>query len=84
MNTLSRVAGEERNQIPMSTSVGEDFPLEQARIRDIAQEAREIGPSGLFLLMICEQALRQADAAAISGDVIAILAAYQEMKGIEG
>lgn len=67
----------------MSASVGEDFPIQQARVRKLIEYAREIGPAGAFYIAVCENALRQADAAAISGDPVAILAAYQEMKSIE-
>lgn len=64
----------------MSLSVGEDFPNEQARVRTIQQHAREIGPAGAFLVAICELALRNAEQAAISGDLVAILRAYQDLK----
>jgi hypothetical protein len=62
------------------TSVGEDFPVQQARVRVIQQHAREIGPAGSFLVAICEQALREAEAAAISGDVVRIVRAYNDLK----
>lgn len=61
------------------TSVGEDFPIQQQRVRTIQQHAREIGPAGGFLVAMCEQALQRADRAAISGDPVAILASYQEL-----
>lgn len=61
------------------SSVGEDFPAQQARVRAIQQTAREIGPAGFFLVAACEQALRQAEAASISGDAVAILAAYKNL-----
>ena len=63
----------------MST-VGDDYPVQQARVRRIQQCAREIGPGGQFLVAITEAALREAEAAAISGDPIRILRAYQELK----
>ncbi len=67
----------------MEMSVGEDFPKQQERLRKLAQFGREIGPAGTFYVAVCEAALRKADEAAISGDIVAILAAYQEMKSIE-
>lgn len=63
----------------MSKSVGEDFPEQQRRVRMIQQHAREIGPPGMFLVAMCEQALREAEQAAISGDPVRILAAYKEL-----
>jgi len=66
----------------MSGSVGEDFPKEQERVRNLAQFGREI-PSGFFYVAVCEAALRAADEAVISGDLVAILAAYQAMKEIQ-
>ena len=64
-------------------SVGEDFPKQQARVRQCIQHGREIGVAGTFYVAVCEAALRAADEAAISGDPVAILAAYQAMREIE-
>lgn len=65
------------------TSVGEDLPVQQARVRQLIQYGREIGPAGAFYVMVCEQALARAEKAAISGDPVEILAAYQELREIE-
>ena len=62
------------------TTVGDDFPKQQARVRQIQQHAREIGPAGQFLVAMCEAALKNAEAAAISGDLTWILQAYAELK----
>lgn len=67
----------------MVTSVGEDFPKQQERVRRLAQFGREIGPAGAFYVAVCEAALKRAEKAAISGDPVAILQAYAEMRGIE-
>ena len=64
-------------------TVGDDFPKQQARVRRIQQIARDLGQGGAFLVHVCEQALRQAEAAAISGDIVQILHAYQELKDIK-
>lgn len=61
------------------TSVGEDFPEQQRRVRVIQQYAREIGPAGAFLVAMTEQSLREAEAAAMSGDPVRILAAYKDL-----
>lgn len=60
-------------------SVGEAFPMQQARIRECLQNGREIGPAGAFYCMVAEDLLRRADAAAMSGDITLILSVYQEM-----
>jgi hypothetical protein len=46
----------------------------------IQKHAREIGPAGSFLVAIAEQALREAEAAAMSGDIVRILRAYNDLK----
>lgn len=64
-------------------SVGDDFPTQQARVREIQKHAREIGPAGTFLVAMCELALQRAERAAISGDVVEILAAYSDLKDFQ-
>lgn len=61
-------------------SVGEAFPREQARVRELLSQYREIGPAGAFGALMLEQTLREADAAMASGDVIAILRAFTKMQ----
>lgn len=64
-------------------SVGDDFPRQQTRCRELLQAYKEIGPAGAFGAVLIEAALKRADAAAISGDVLAILRGYDELKGFE-
>lgn len=64
-------------------SVGEEFPKEQARVREVLGHYKEIGPVGAFGAMMIEQVLTRAEKAAISGDLVAILRAYKELKGCE-
>ena len=63
------------------TSVGIEFPKEQARVRELLTQYKSIGAPGAFGATMIEQALRRADQAAISGDVVAILRSYEELKG---
>jgi hypothetical protein len=63
------------------TSLADSIPLEQARVRELLGHYREIGPAGTFGAMMLEQALRRADQAVMSGDVIAMIAAYNDLKG---
>ena len=66
----------------MTKTVGEDFPRQQARVRKIRGYAAKI-PSGLFLTLACDQALEEAEKAAMSGDVVRIISAYTKLKGFE-
>jgi hypothetical protein len=67
----------------MSTTVGDDFPREQLRVRALLMEYHSIGPAGRFGAAALEAILRRADEAAISGDVVRILRAYEELKGCQ-
>lgn len=67
----------------MSDSVGIDFPKQQERVREVLKIYESIGTPGLFgAAMICI-ALGEAEQAMASGDIIAILRAYEKLKGIE-
>ena len=61
-------------------SVGDDFPHQQARIRECLQRGIEIGAAGRFYVAVCKEILQRADEAAISGDPVLILRSYNEMK----
>ena len=63
----------------MATTVGEDLPNQIARVRQIQRSAVEIGPSGAFLVAITEASLRAADKATAEQDVVAMVAAYQDL-----
>jgi hypothetical protein len=63
-----------------ATSIGEDFPREQQRCRELIELYKSIGPAGAFGAMMIEQVLQRADRAMASGDVVQILRSYQEMK----
>lgn len=65
------------------TTVGDDFPRQQERVRQCLQNGLEIGPVGVFYVAVCKEALKQAELAMASGDITRILAAYQELKDIK-
>lgn len=67
----------------MSKSLADALPEEQARCRELLRIYREVGPSGRFAAMVVEQALRRADRAAASQDVVAMISAYKELKELE-
>ena len=70
-----------------ATSVGEDFPREQARVRRCLAEYQKLdGTPGVnvkFAIAMLEDVLQRAEEAAISCDVVAILRSYEELKGCE-
>lgn len=65
------------------TSLGEDYPKQQARVREVLKLYQEIGPSGQFGAMMIERDLKEADEAAMSGDLVRMIRAYETLKGIE-
>ena len=68
----------------MADSVGEAFPKGQARVRALIGEYQRLPKNaGAFGAVMLEQVLQRADQAAISGDVVAILRSFQELKGCE-
>lgn len=67
----------------MSTTLGDDMPKEQQRVRELLGEYKAIGPSGRFGAIVIEATLREADQAVMSGDVVRMIAAYQALKGCE-
>jgi len=66
-----------------STSMGEEYTKEQARCRKALEIYKSLGPAGAFGAMCIEQTLAQAERAAISGDIVAQLAAFSEMQSIK-
>ena len=63
----------------MST-LAEEYPKEQGRIRELLSRYREIGPAGIFGAAVIEQTLREADEAAMSEDLVRMLRAFESMK----
>lgn len=61
-------------------TLGEDLPIQTARVRELIGLYREIGPAGTFAIMMMEKALRRADKAMIEGDIVEMIAVYQELK----
>lgn len=61
-------------------SLGESLPIETARVRKLIVQYTEIGPAGKLAVAILEQALQRTDRAMISGDVVGMINAYEELK----
>lgn len=66
-----------------TTTVGDDFPRMQAQVREMRDRGKAIGPAGAFYVAVCDDLLRRADEAAMSGDIVRILTVYQEMKELQ-
>lgn len=63
------------------SSVGEDFPRQQQRVRELREEYVQIGRAGALGLVMIDQVLARAERAAMSGDVLQILQSYEELRG---
>jgi Lar family restriction alleviation protein len=63
-------------------SLGEALPLEQARVRNLILQYRdpELNGAGAIAAAMMEQSLRAADAAVMSGDIVAMIEAYRDLK----
>jgi hypothetical protein len=62
------------------SSLGEQYPQEQARVRELLGIYKSIGPGGAFGAAGLEAVLREADAAAISGDLVRMIRAFKAMQ----
>jgi hypothetical protein len=67
----------------MNESLGEALPKEQARVRKLILQYRDpmLCGAGNFAAMMMEKALKEADEAVISGDVVRMIQAYEDLKG---
>jgi hypothetical protein len=65
------------------TSLAEALPKEQARVREVLGHYKEIGAPGAFGAAMIENSLRMTDEAVASGDVGAMIAAYEDLKDIK-
>ena len=63
-------------------SLGDALPKEQARVRELILQYRDpmLNGAGVFAAAFMEQSLKKADEAVMSGDVIAMLRTYQDLK----
>lgn len=65
-------------------SLGEALPREQERVRELLAQYVAIGAPGMFGAAMMRQSLARADQAVMSGDVVAMLRAYEDLKGFTG
>jgi hypothetical protein len=67
----------------MMETLADALLKEMMRVREILGHCNEIGPAAMFCAAFIEQDLRAADAAVMSGDVVAMLQSYKTLKQIE-
>lgn len=65
-------------------SLGTALPAEMARVRDeVIPLYQEIGPAGALGLSLIRKSLDEAARALAEGDVVAMIRAYETLKGTE-
>ena len=64
-------------------TLADALPKEMARVREVLGHYKAIGPAGMFGAAFIEQDLRAADAAVMSGEVVAMLQAFESLKQIK-
>lgn len=65
------------------SSVGEKYPEEQKRLREMREQYVAIGPAGAFGCMMIDAMLTEMEQAMASGDVVRIVRAYAEAQGFK-
>lgn len=63
-----------------SESLAEALPMEQQRVRDLLPLYDAI-PTGVFAATLMRDALNRSEVAVMSGDVVAMLRCYEELRG---
>ena len=64
-----------------SRSLADLYPEEQQRCRELLEAYKEIGPAGAFGHAAISAVMREADEAAVAGDTVRMLRAYEAMRG---
>jgi molybdopterin converting factor small subunit len=62
------------------SSLGEQLPAEMTRVRELVEENAKLGPAGNFARFMHKRALDDAQKALASGDVVAMIQAYERLK----
>ena len=64
------------------TTLGDEFPLEIERAKEKAEGYRGIGAAGAFALSWITPLIAEAEQAQASGDVVAMVRLYPQLKDI--
>jgi molybdopterin converting factor small subunit len=62
-------------------TLGDALPREMTRVRRLIPMYQSIGPAGGFAIMMMNRALDEAQKALAEGDVVAMIRAYEDLKG---
>jgi hypothetical protein len=60
-------------------TLGEQFPLEKERVRELLETYEELGTVGAFGAHMIRQVLKRSEQ--VGDDVVAMLRSYEELKG---
>lgn len=71
------------SEILGNQSLGDALPKEMARARVVLGHYKEVGPAGMFGVMMIERSLHAADKAVMSGDAVQMLRAYSDLLTIK-
>ena len=61
-------------------TLADELPRQQARCREILENALSIGAPGAFLVAMLRVSLANAEKAAAAGDIVAMLAACADLR----
>ena len=64
----------------MTDTLADALPREQERVRELIPMYESIGPAGAFAVAMIKASLRAADQAVMSGDVVQMIRAYNDLK----
>lgn len=64
----------------MTETLADAYMKEQVRVRELLDTYKEIGPAGSFAVAMIKPILQRAEKAAMEGDAVAIMVAYNELK----
>lgn len=68
----------------MADSLGDAFPREMTRVRNLIPIYASIGSAGGPAIFMMNMALDEAQRALAAGDVVAMMRAYEDLKGFHG
>lgn len=66
------------------TSLADEYPKEQARVRKVLGYYKDIGPAGAFGATMIEDLLRRADKASAEQDTVEMIRCFKEMQETNG
>ena len=83
MNRTAMLFNQRFTDMETNKTLADELPADMARVREVLGYFREIGPAGALGAVFIESDLRTADAAVMSGDVVAMLRALKTLQSIK-